>query len=367
MCDARVIITVRRLDCSWVRRTVHSATQPSEKSHQDLTIADFKFIFSQSFGLHSGYGKNLQLNSNLRALLVPTERRRRLSSSEFALHRHRVTKISLTTPYICDYFGVTSYERRLRGVKYTNSIDATSPCGMVLVYLRCLLCCVLLCWETSKMDHEQADLSAIGQALLRGNSTAKCSRASGSHIVTQGEPVDYVYLLVDGAVKISFIHQRGREYIFTIRAATGIFGAEEALLKASSMVTVTTLTRCHFHKFAATLLRTMLQRDPRLSFHVSRAIARNSHMHTSAMIKATSGNARQRFIALFEQQGLGFSTGVDILPTQSDIPLKKHEIAELLAITPEHLSRTIRSLKREGLLDPRTLRLTLNKVGTTAL
>jgi CRP-like cAMP-binding protein len=84
---------------------------------------------------------------------------------------------------------------------------------------------------------------------------------------------------------------------------------------------------------------------------MSRSIARESLNQTMAIIDASCGDARRRLIKLLSQQTLSNDDTKSDIELSAGMLLKKNEIAKLLAVTPEHLSRLIRELKRDGVLD----------------
>ena len=172
--------------------------------------------------------------------------------------------------------------------------------------------------------------------------------AHGVTLVKQGFRAEYIYLVINGIVKLSFVEKYGREFISHLRFKHCIIGAEGALLEVPSLLTATTLTECKIRHFPAGGVRNALKTSANLAFHMSRSIARESVDQTTAMIDAASGNARHRLLNLLRQFNAGRTGPPGLLPL--GVPLKKHEIAKLLAVTPEHLSRLIRILQREGVV-----------------
>src|SRR5207244_13391390 len=77
--------------------------------------------------------------------------------------------------------------------------------------------------------------------------------------------------------------------------------------------------------------------------------AREVHAHLELMIDVVSRTAQYRLAKLLFDAFVirDMHSGTDrSLP----IPLKQWEIAELLAVTPEHTSRVLRRLEKEGLI-----------------
>jgi CRP-like cAMP-binding protein len=195
-----------------------------------------------------------------------------------------------------------------------------------------------------------SDLTAISYELCRRFSVSGRLYPAATSLLAQGLPSSYVYFIIHGAVKMSFLERSGREIISNVRSATCVVGADIAILGTSSPFEVTTLTECEVRQFSAERIRQLLRSDVSLAFHMSRSMARECLSQARATISLTPGGARQRLIDLLDQQRIGFKETGSGAVLCADLLLKKREIAKLLAITPEHLSRLIRALKHQGVL-----------------
>jgi len=209
-------------------------------------------------------------------------------------------------------------------------------------------------------DDTENSFFAIRRELRARSPESRRSFSAGVRLIAQGFPVEHVHFVFRGTIKFSYVERSGREFISNLRSGPCMVGAEAALLDCPSLVTATTLNDCEVGQYAASDFRKALDGSANLSFHISRSVARESLTQTSTLIDTVSGSARYRLLAFQSVRGQksdGKYSGRDSRPT---VYLKKNEIAKLLTITPEHLSRLIRALKREGLLDCRGQRLALN-------
>ena len=171
---------------------------------------------------------------------------------------------------------------------------------------------------------------------------------SGASLVTAGSPPEQVSLITAGMVKLWFIRESGEEVISGVRVAPCIVGAECALLDKPSPVTVSALTGCVVRQFCRTNVRRAVQSSPNLAFQMARAIAVENLYQLAEAMKASSGTTRERLFGLLWELGLGLDKAPsDPIPAMH---LKKHEIAHLLGVTPEHLSRLLRTMESEGIL-----------------
>lgn len=174
------------------------------------------------------------------------------------------------------------------------------------------------------------------------------SYAPSIRLVAQGFHIERVFLITGGVVKLSFINNDGREFIVSLRSAPFILGAAGAMLAARSLVTATTVTHCTGRQLSAADFRTFAKGNSDLAYHVGRALARECRNHTIEVMETRSRHTRHRLIKLLRDLDMdAFDTNS---PADYAGLLKKNEIAKLLAITPEHLSRLLRAMQREGLV-----------------
>ena len=175
--------------------------------------------------------------------------------------------------------------------------------------------------------------------------------ARGIRLIAQGERAANVSFITDGVVKISFIEQQGRERICNLRAAGSVIGVDAALLNVPSLLTVTTVTECRTRRFPSERVREAVRIDGAVAFHMSRLLAQESLDQTASMVDAASGTARDRLIHFLRQIEADLHAGGLVTPGNNAL-LKRNEIAKLLGITPEHLSRLVKALQHEGVVQP---------------
>jgi CRP-like cAMP-binding protein len=74
-----------------------------------------------------------------------------------------------------------------------------------------------------------------------------------------------------------------------------------------------------------------------------------AHRTEEQVLLRTCG-VRERFCHFLCQLLLAKGQPLGTAPIEVEIPLKQHEVAHLLAATPEHLNRLIRKMQIEGLI-----------------
>lgn len=195
----------------------------------------------------------------------------------------------------------------------------------------------------------EASFTAILDVLRRMHLGFERSFPPGTELVHQGCAVEQFYLLVQGVSKMTHINSGGRELTIGLQFGASLIGAAYVALESACPLTVTTVTRCCVYLVRSARITQLLRARPEFAFHVSRLLACESAECTRALMEVESATARHRLVEMLKSLG-----GSSQLPSQigarPSARLRSYEMAELLAITPEHFSRLVRSLRREGVL-----------------
>jgi len=172
----------------------------------------------------------------------------------------------------------------------------------------------------------------------------------GVQLFQQGCPAEDVYFIGSGLVKLTILDQGGTEVIVCLRSAGWILGATAVILKESHQTSAATLTRCQLQRVLAADLRKLLKSNPELSWCVHEIHSRELRTHLERLTALATQSARSRLTHLLSQVIQGSDSDVSTQEYALKIPLRQWEIAQLLAITPEHISRLLKSLERDGLV-----------------
>ena len=160
----------------------------------------------------------------------------------------------------------------------------------------------------------------------------------GVFIVEQGVDPTSVYLLRAGLVKLIHVNSDGRETMLGLRAAGWYAGAVSSLMHTPSTYSVKTVTPCVFSIIAADEFSTRLARSARMSRHFMDTLC-NELISQSVEAQFRQNSAEQRLAQFIAERYIQHEQ----LRTMDPLPLlKQMELAQLLAITPEHLSRLLR-------------------------
>ncbi len=145
-------------------------------------------------------------------------------------------------------------------------------------------------------------------------------------IYHQDEPVKYVYLLAQGAVKIGTLHSDGREIIKQILHPEAIFGELGAICEYSYRnYALTFNTEVGLYRIHADEFRALIQKCPELYFNFLSMIGRRLTYTEKRLESLIFKDARERIVDFLRNQAekhgrqVGYETYFQHNFTQQDI------------------------------------------------
>jgi CRP-like cAMP-binding protein len=166
----------------------------------------------------------------------------------------------------------------------------------------------------------------------------------------QGAPAREIYFIEEGVIKLVYLNPNGKEAIIGLRSSGWPLDASALILQEPHPVTAVTVTRCRLYHVSAETFRHLLNRNPQLSNYLLRTYSREVYDQMSRIAELECFSARQRLERLLWQMLPQTEQGGPQKEKRLRMPLKHSEIAQLIAITPEHLSRLFKLLEREGVI-----------------
>ncbi len=175
------------------------------------------------------------------------------------------------------------------------------------------------------------------------------SLEKGHHAHRQGETVQQFGLLVSGSLKLFRIMQTGQEKIFQILGPGGCFGENALFLPDHQYIcTAQAIQDCEILLLPAALLRQLVTETPALAGNLIRRLAHCEADCMEALEILSLNKSMHRVIRYLLAQALQDCTDCSAL--QFELPAAKRLIASQLSIQPETLSRILRQLELDGVV-----------------
>lgn len=163
-----------------------------------------------------------------------------------------------------------------------------------------------------------------------------------------GEPNKHLYLIRDGQIKLTAISTDGREQIIGLGLAGHLIGFDDVRDTTHSYSAVA-LTPAHVCKIAHADMMKVLAENPPAMLRVINVL--NDELgRAQSVIRLLGHKSSTERVATFLLSLLppGKHNGE---PLDVPLPLSRQEMAELLGLTIETVSRHMSELKREGVID----------------
>ena len=172
-----------------------------------------------------------------------------------------------------------------------------------------------------------------------------------TEISKQGTPASVVFFVEYGIVKMTHLEPSGHEVIAGLRRRNWIIGATAVLLGKKYSFTATTLVDCKFRHISSKGFLSLIETNPEFSRHILKILSQEIYVFGKAFCNISCVPAIDRLKRLLyeimkeSKQPLDFNDKVKIYS-----PLKHKELAQMIAVTPEHLSRPLKRLERDEII-----------------
>jgi CRP/FNR family transcriptional regulator len=166
----------------------------------------------------------------------------------------------------------------------------------------------------------------------------------------QGDPANDVFLIERGLVKLTRLESNGREVIVDLRFPGWLLGAASVILKQPHAVSAITLTSSYLHRIPASAFQQLVNTNGLVSLYIHQMHSRDVHDKVRHVAQLGCLTARERLFHLLHRLTPEPTDGESTNEVRIQLPLKYWELAQLIAITPEHLSRLVKRLQDKGVL-----------------
>ncbi|MFV0359732.1 helix-turn-helix domain-containing protein [Tropicimonas sp.] len=156
----------------------------------------------------------------------------------------------------------------------------------------------------------------------------------------QGQTADFLHIVVEGSVELH-AGWNGREVVMGVVRPVSPFILAACVRDVPYLMSARTLERSRIVLLPAADLRVAMRRDPDLAMAAMGELAAGYRVMVRHAKNLKLRRARERLAAWILDQADGASC--------LKLPVEKRHLASYLGITAESLSRTIRSLEREGI------------------
>lgn len=175
---------------------------------------------------------------------------------------------------------------------------------------------------------------------------------ASTELFRQSSAAHDAYFIDEGLVKLTYVEEDGQEFIVGLRTSGSILGAASVILNKAYPVSAVLLTRCTILRVPAKTFLGILESDDQFSQHLLREHSREVYDQVEKLVGLGCHSARHRFEQLLwnlssELQRSNSRMGVRI---HLRLPLKQWEVAQLISVTPQHLSKLIRQMQQEGVI-----------------
>jgi CRP-like cAMP-binding protein len=168
--------------------------------------------------------------------------------------------------------------------------------------------------------------------------------APGTILQEQGATSNKLFLIRDGVVKMVYTDADGFERILGLRSSGWLAGACQAVTNTASTCSVITITACKVGVLEGEAFHIKMKDGGPLCHRVMCMFAQELSTTREFAKQVMSSSAEER-LRIFLQESLGHPANwntVDAAPM-----MRQFEIAQLLGISPEHLSRLTNKLRNK--------------------
>jgi 5-methyltetrahydrofolate--homocysteine methyltransferase len=183
-----------------------------------------------------------------------------------------------------------------------------------------------------------------------------CKR--GKVLYWQGDPVESLFVIEGGAVKISSISAEGRIYAHGILGPGRLLGATDYFLDAIHETTAEVINRSSLWVVPANEFQRLLDREPVFSATVMQELAREAKVHLSKARELSFLGVQQRLkeslSELADIYGRATDEGIELA-----VALTHEEMGELINANRTTITLCLQELKKRGYLRTRGRKIIL--------
>ena len=169
-----------------------------------------------------------------------------------------------------------------------------------------------------------------------------------TNLFLQGNPPSEVFYIERGMVKLICLSENGQESAIGLQSQGDLLGAASVIVQKPYPVTAVTVTRCALSRIPADLFLSLAKTDEQFCWYIHKVHSLEIHRQADQLAALRYLSARQRFERLLLQ----FLSSIPEHEKQTSmkirLPLRRWEIAQLIGVRPEHLSRVFNGSNKKA-------------------
>jgi CRP/FNR family transcriptional regulator len=174
--------------------------------------------------------------------------------------------------------------------------------------------------------------------------------APGIELFKQESAPRDVYLIEDGLVKLTYVEQNARDFLVGLRTSGWTVGAASVILDRTYAFSATTISACRLRRVSADAFLNLLNTNHEFVRYFHQVQSHELYDQVTQLARLKCLSARDKLEQLLSQLIPVLAPRADENKVRVKLPLKQREMAELIGVTPEHLSRVLREMQNEGLV-----------------
>jgi CRP-like cAMP-binding protein len=178
---------------------------------------------------------------------------------------------------------------------------------------------------------------------------------AGGYLFRQGDAPEQVYLLEEGFVKIVSVQEDGRESLIDLKPAGTMLGITAVMGRRAHRVSAMTGSKCVLRWCSSRVFNSALQEQPGRLRQVLETVCDDAEMLTDRVISLSLKSSKQRLLREIQNEAQDARRDTRSIRDR----LKHVELASLIAVTPEHLSRILKEMSAEGMIHRQERRITM--------
>jgi len=172
--------------------------------------------------------------------------------------------------------------------------------------------------------------------------------AKGEAIFQEGKHPVGLFCMITGKTKVFRLNEDGREQIVRLHGPNEIMGYKSLVMESPYHATAVAVEDCSVGFISKAAFDHLIETNPRISRLFMKILCHNLDQSEDFMVSLASKNIREKvagaLIFLYEKFG---TEDDDVL----SINLSREEIAGMIGVATENLSRAITQLKEEGYIE----------------